>query len=259
MVSKEYIENKVSEYTMLSHLLKQGRIDKCIPWEDIEDRTRVYHDLQGDNNKNEFINWQLNAFLENYQRNLLQTQNKYLEIWIEKDALSSIFVKVAKPYTIPVIVCKGFTSVSFLNDYRERLKYQDNKKAVMLYFGDFDPSGIEMLEAMKITLSDDLGMNRIKYKRIALLKNDIMKYKLPHNPNALKKKDTRARKHLEIYGELAVELDSLRPDILEQKIKTAIDNELDIQIFNSEIRKYKEELNKLNKLKQKIKKVMGEA
>lgn len=255
MVSKEFIENKVSEYTMLSNLLKWGRIEGQIPWEDIEDRGRVYHNLTGWSNSESFIQASLKHFLSDYQRDLMQTQDQCFEIWIEKDALSSIFVKIAGPYTVPVVVCRGFSSVSFLNDFRERLNYQKNKKAVMLYFGDFDPSGMEMLTSMETTLKEEMGINNIEFKRIALLKEDISKYKLPHNPNALKRTDTRAKKHLESYGEIAVELDALRPDILEQKIETAIKNELNAKAFNSELKKHKKELDKLNELKQKVREI----
>ncbi|NOG42921.1 MAG: hypothetical protein HND38_15685 [Planctomycetes bacterium] len=38
-VSKGYIENKVSEYTMLSQCLKWARINGYISWDDMEDRT----------------------------------------------------------------------------------------------------------------------------------------------------------------------------------------------------------------------------
>jgi len=104
-------------------------------------------------------------------------------------------------------------------------------------------------------LKEEMGINNIEFKRIALLKEDISKYKLPHNPNALKRTDTRAKKHLESYGEIAVELDALRPDILEQKIETAIKNELNAKAFNSELKKHKKELDKLNELKQKVREI----
>ena len=141
LVGKGSIKNKVSEYTMLSNLLKWARIDGHIPWEDVEDRVRAYHDLTGWRDSEKFIEAYLKHFLSGYKRNLLQTQDKYIEIWIEKDALSSIFIKVAEPYTIPVVVCRGFSSVSFLNEFAERLEYNKDKQAVMLYFGDFDPFG----------------------------------------------------------------------------------------------------------------------
>lgn len=120
-MGKGYIENKVSQYTMLSNLLKWARIDGYIAWEDIEDRVRAFHDLTGWENSENFIQAHLRNFLRGYTRNLLQTQDKYIEIWIEKDALSSIFTRVAEPYTVPVVVCRGFSSVSFLNDFRVRL------------------------------------------------------------------------------------------------------------------------------------------
>jgi len=54
------------------------------------------------------------------------------------------------------VVCRGFTSVSFLKDYKDRFSYQENKRPILLYFGDFDPSGVEMLKAMEITLREEL-------------------------------------------------------------------------------------------------------
>lgn len=257
LVGKGYLENNVSEYTMLSNLLKWARINGYVKWEDIEDRVRTFHDLTGWENRDEFIQSEMRYFLDGYTRNLLQSQDKYIEIWIEKDALSSIFTRIARPYTVPVVVCKGFSSVSFLNEFKERLNSQKGKTQLMLYFGDFDPSGMEMLEAMKTTLRDELGIYGIVFKRVALLEEDIFTYRLPHSPNALKKTDTRARKHVEAYGELAVELDALRPDILEKKIKDAIEKELDVGAFNYEVKTYRTEFDKLNHLRERVIEFLG--
>jgi hypothetical protein len=122
----------------------------------------------------------------------------------------------------------------------------------MLYFGDLDPSGMEMLTAMEITLRQELNAPWIEFKRIALLEEDISTYKLPHNPKALKRTDTRANKHLAAYGELAVELDALRPDVLEQKIRSAIESELDIDAFNQEVEKNNSEFELLDRLKNDV-------
>lgn len=255
LVGKGFIENRVSQYTMLSNLIKWARINEYIPWEDIEDRVRAYHDLTGWTDKDEFIDQEVGNFLTGYNRDLLQTQDKYIEVWIEKDALSSIFTRIARHYTIPVVVCRGFSSASFLNDYRNRLNYYKykNRHPIMLYFGDFDPSGNEMLPAMETTLKDEMGVNGIELKRIALLKEDIFTYKLPHEAKALKRKDTRAKKHLQAYGELAVELDALRPDVLEKKIRESIESELDIGAFNTEVERHNIEFDLLNKLKEEAK------
>lgn len=252
LVGKEYIENNKSQYGMLSNLLKWARISGYISWDILEDRTRTFHNLAGWPSCQSFTKASLEYFLSGYSRDLLQTQDKYLEIWIEKDALSTVFTKVAEKYTAPVVVCRGFSSVSFLNDFKERLDVRQDKLPLVLYFGDFDPSGVEMLNAMKTTLNDELGVNGIEFKRVALLQDDIHTYKLPHNTDALKHTDTRANKHIISYGEIAVELDVLRPDILESKIKNAIEDEINIDAFNAEVEKNNDDLDKLNIIKEKV-------
>ena len=251
MVAQEYIKNNKSQYGMLSGLLKYARIEGYISWDDIEDRVRVFHDLRGFDDNEQFVNQELDLFLNDYRRDLLQSQDKQIEIWIEKDALSTLFTRVARYFTVPVIVCRGFSSVSFLNDFKNRAMYYESldRAVTMLYFGDFDPSGLEMLTSMKITLKEEMNVDNLEFKRIALLKEDIVEYSLPHNPDALKKSDTRAKKHIQAYGELAVELDALSPDILEKKARTAIENELDAELFNTEVELYHSELDKLNELK----------
>jgi hypothetical protein len=252
LVGKGFIENKVSQYGMLSGLLKHARLDGYISWDDIEDRVRTFHDLTGWRQSEDYIKTSIRRFLTGYQRDLLQSQNIYPEIWIEKDALSSIFTRVATPYTVPVVVCRGFSSVSFLNDYKERLSHHEGKEPVLLYFGDFDPSGMEILTAMETTLRDELNVKGIAFKRVALLKDDIARYRLPHSPEALKKTDTRASKHIAEYGEIAVELDALNPAVLEAKIREAIEAELDLDLFNAEQETNLQELDKLNGIKKQV-------
>ncbi len=252
LVGKGYIKNNKSQYGMLSKLLKNARINGYIPWECIEDRSRSCHVLTGWDNSRNYITDVTERFLTDYKRDFLQTQEKYIEIWIEKDALSTLFTKAAGPYGVSVVVCRGFSSVSFLNEYKTRILEHSDKLPVMLYFGDFDPSGVEMLKAMEETLSDELGVSNILFKRIALEVSDIIEYQLPHSPEALKKSDTRAAKHIAQYGQLAVELDALRPDILEQKIRVAIENEIDLGLYNIEQEKQAAELDKLNIIKKEV-------
>lgn len=256
LVGKGYIENKTSQYSMLSNLLKWARIDGYIPWEDIEDRGRVHHNLRGWYNSADYLKKTLGGYLRYYRRDLWKGQDKYVEVWIEKDALSSIFTRVCSTYGVSVIVCRGFSSVSFLHDFSKRV--MDTAVArdpVMLYFGDFDPSGIEMLESMKTTLTDELNLNiyGIEFKRIALALEDVSRYNLPHDPKALKRTDTRAEKHLERYGEVAVELDALRPDVLEEKIRIAIEEQIsDKRAFREQQEKGLRELESLEDLRDDI-------
>lgn len=60
---------------------------------------------------------------------------------------------------------------------------------------------------------------------------------------------TRAAEHLDAYGAVAVELDALRRDILEEKIARAIEPELDVGLFNAEVEKFRSETKKLDRIK----------
>ena len=249
LISENRIRNVKSEYTMLSGLCKWGRISGHIPWPDIEDRTRAFYDLSGWKSKGDFIERSLDSFLTGYRRDLLQSQDKFIEICVEKDALSSIFTRAAGPYGVSVLPAKGFNSVSALNEYRDRVKHWGaGKKPVLLYFGDFDPSGMAMLEAMQTTLKDEMDLPGVEYKRVALLEKDIADYNLPYDPDAIKKKDSRTKEFVKKYGPKAVELDALPPDVLTDRIKKAIEAELDMGAFDKEVEKHLEELKSLDGL-----------
>jgi len=122
----------------------------------------------------------------------------------------------------------------------------------MLYFGDFDPSGEEMAVAMGTTLREEMGIEDLRIEKIALSLEDISRYHLPHDPRALKKSDTRAQKHVERFGELAVELDALSPAVLEEKIRSSIESELALDLFNWEKEKEAEEVEGLQELKARV-------
>lgn len=239
LVAKQIIENKVSEYGMLSRLLKYARLEEFVPWGAIEDRLRVSTLNSGWNDKNHFVEGSIRYFLDGYRRHLQQDQEDHVEIWIEKDALSSIFQRVTGPYCIPVCVCRGFSSISFLHELSGRLSLaqENEQQPVILYFGDLDPSGEEMLPAMEETLLVEMGIREVEYKKVALTKADIEEYNLPHDPNAVKKTDSRYEKFVAKYGLYAVELDALPPNILEGKIQEAIESHVNMSIFeeNQEI------------------------
>ena len=236
LVSRQLIENKVTEYAMLSKLLKHARLAGLIRWEAIEDRLRESRLNRGWHDKNHFLNQDIKNFLVGYRRDLQRNQLNYVEIWIEKDALSSIFQRVANPYCIPVCVCRGFSSISFLHELSGRLitAYEDCQQPIILYFGDFDPSGEEMLPAMQTTLEDEMDVHSVDYVKVALTKDDIEEYNLPHDPGAVKKSDSRYQKFVEKWGHYAVELDALPPDVLEDRIREAIEEHIDMDEFRKQ-------------------------
>jgi hypothetical protein len=254
LVGRELIANTRSQYNMLSQLLKYGRLDGYIPWEDIEDRVRAVHSGTGWLNKEHFIGQTKRNLLRGYRRHLVQDQPVFFEVWVEKDALSGIFSRVTSQYCIDTVVCRGYSSVTFLNDYKERVLEHElgGQKPIMLYFGDFDPSGEDMFYAMRTTLEEEMDLPNVTFRKVALTREDITTYRLPHNPDAIKRSDTRAAGHVMRHGEVAVELDALPPDVLTEKIKAAIEGELNIQAFEEQAARERDDLVELDCLRQQI-------
>lgn len=254
LVGKGYLENKRSTYSDLSGVIKWARLDGLIGWNVIEDRTRSLNQRHYHDSKEAFVEGEKRLFLKGYSRNLLTGQQNYIEVWIEKDALSSLFERICDKYMIPVVVCRGFSSVSYIRDFvvRANERRESGQDITMIYFGDFDPSGMEMLESMKITIEEEFEFPGINYRRVGLLKDDIYQYNLPHSPKALKESDSRAEKFIREYGRYAVELDALRPDVLSGKLREAIEYELDMTTFEKQVEIYQKELDELKEIRERV-------
>jgi hypothetical protein len=251
LVAKQVIENNKAQYDMLSKLLKWARIDGHVSWDDIEDRVRTLHLGDGWPTKDAFVEDKVRSFLKGYRRHLIQDQDYYPEVWIEKDALAAIVSRVARGFCISTVVCRGFASVTFLNDYRERIQ-GERQAPVMLYFGDFDPSGMKMLDAMRETLEHELGVDGVIFDRIALNWDQVDQYDLPDNPDALKRKDPRTAEFVRLYGRHAVELDALPPDVLKGLVEEAILKYLDVERFNRQVRIHNREVRELSRVRGKV-------
>ena len=234
LVSRGDIKNNRSQYNMLSKLVKWMRIDSMLPWRALEDRSRTVTSKRGYETVEDFIRSQMDGFLRGYTRCLIQGQDKHIEVWTEKDALFRIFSEVVWPYCIRAVVCRGYSSVTFIADFFARAEkaMMRGQKPVVLYFGDLDPSGVQMLEATIETLENELGLWGVEFKRIALNPEHIDAYKLPFDPTAAKVTDPRYKKYVKRYGTIAVELDALHPAQLQNMIQEAIEAEVDMSLFH---------------------------
>ena len=103
-----------------------------------------------------------------------------------------------------------------------------------------EPNWSSLTSTSMLSSSSMVSVSR-RLEKVALTPRDIKEYQLPHDPRALKKTDTRAQKHVERYGELAVELDALPPNILEGKIRAAIEAEIELDLLNAEMERQESE------------------
>ena len=129
----------------------------------------------------------MGKYLGRYKRCRVQGQEYYIDTWCEKDALSQIFEDVAWPYCIRHTTCRGFDSATALRKFAERARDAISRKqwVVLLYFGDFDPSGLAAGDATQQSLlelsrtavteaQENLRLVRVKYRNGDATPTDIV-------------------------------------------------------------------------------------
>ena len=224
LVSKHIIENNKNEYQKLSNALVFARQQGIINWQWIEDRTRQPREVNMWSDLNDFFETVKKA----YRRDVWETQDNYIVVWVEKDALSGIFQKITSKYGVTLVVGRGYNSWSLKKELADMFERYEPKEPVVLYFGDFDPSGEDIYR----DIEESFRFFQISLKtieKVSLTKEDIEKYNLP--PDFAKKSDTRSKKFIAKNGDIAVELDALPADVLREKIKSSIEKYLNMEKF----------------------------
>ncbi len=240
LVSKDIIPNNDKEYAKLSNILKKGRMCGIVDWAAIEDRVRVpkipYY-VDG-------IDDAINDTILHYRLDRMKGQPRKVEIWVEKDALSNVLYRVSSKYHIRLMVNRGYSSVSAMYDAFKRLNNND----VILYFGDHDPSGMDMIRDVKERLND-FGLN-IDVKPVALNMDQINEFNPP--PNPAKITDPRAKWYINKYGPTSWELDALPPKELIRLTENAVQSIIDMNIYNDMIVEEQSQIKKLETLRWSI-------
>jgi hypothetical protein len=225
LVTKDIIPNKQAEYNKLSRLLKIGRMAGLIDWEIIEDRLRVpklpYWCLD--------VPDALQDTIRQFRLNRQMGQNVYVELWCEKDALSNVLYKISSKYHLNLMINRGYSSCTAMHDAFNRFKHCDwVDKKVILYVGDHDPSGLDMIRDIEKRLNEFGEFPEII--PIALTEEQINTYNPP--PNPAKMTDPRSDKYVKQHGHISYEVDALPPNILNQIVSQNVENHIDMSIFN---------------------------
>jgi 5S rRNA maturation endonuclease (ribonuclease M5) len=249
LVSKKIIPNTLSSYKRLSWILSNARKDGIILFDAIVDRTRIPIKETSWNGLRSYIK----AIKKKYKKTKWKGQKRYLEIWLEKDALRGVFEPITDMYDVYLVVGRGYPSLSSLYEAAKRFR-EANKPIQILYFGDFDPSGENIPKTIKKNLIKHFGIDKKNFhiRKVALTLRDIKKYKLP--PALTKSKDSRSKKFVQKYGDFCVELDALSREVLEEKLKKSIEKYLNYKKFQRRLEMERKEAKKLKKLIEKIEK-----
>ena len=164
----------------------------------------------------------LKATAEFYRRDLWEAMPVYVEIWCEKDALAGVLLEETKTYDVPLMVARGYSSISFLHSAAEAIEAKE-KPAHIYHFGDLDPSGVDAARDIEAKLRRYAPDAEIHFERVAVTREQAEAWNLPTRPT--KTTDTRAAK---FKGE-SVELDAIPAQKLRSLVKECIERHVDQQ------------------------------
>jgi hypothetical protein len=222
LVSRQVIENSRSAYQGVSNALVDARLEGLIPWTWLEDRLRRPSIYSGYKNPAHFAQ----VMKYRYYRDIWPTQPRRFEAWLEKDALSGIFTSVCSRYNVTLNVGRGYDGWDSIHNAAER--YGTGENWTILYYGDFDPSGDDMVRSLRERLGQLNSFPTII--KIALSMDDVTRYNLP--PNLTKPTDSRRAAFVAKHGDVSVELDALPPTVLEDSLQTEIEKLMDMSAFH---------------------------
>jgi hypothetical protein len=157
-----------------------------------------------------------------YRKSLWTTANSYVEVWLEKDALAGVIYPITSQYDVPLMVARGYASLSFLHSAAEHIG-DLRVPAYIYHLGDHDPSGVNAGEKIEETLRELAPDAEIQFQRVAVTTEQITEWNLPARPT--KQTDTRAKR---FGSQESVELDAIEPKHLRQLVEDAILQHVDL-------------------------------
>jgi hypothetical protein len=154
------------------------------------------------------------ALIDQYRLDRTAGQDVSLYLAVEKAGLVVQLESWFGDLGVPILALGGYSSQSYVNDVVSDVP--TDRPAVLLYAGDFDPSG-EDIDRDFVARTDCWD----KVIRIALSAEQVTQYQLPPNPG--KSTDSRAAGFVARHGELVqVEIDALPPETLRALFAEAI-------------------------------------
>lgn len=161
---------------------------------------------------------------QTYRRAIWDDQDVYVEVWLEKDALAGVLLPITSTYDVPLMVTRGYPSLSFLYSAAEVIAEED-RPAFLYYLGDHDPSGVDIPRAVEEGIRELAPAADITFERIAVLPEQIEQYGLQTRPT--KATDSRSKG---FEGE-SVEVDAIPAGTLREMVEGRICDHIDLDVL----------------------------
>ncbi|HVS37796.1 MAG TPA: hypothetical protein VMS17_19720 [Gemmataceae bacterium] len=215
LVAAGVVEKTENAYKAVGRVLVQMRCEGALPFEWIADNTRWMHKPATYASVEEAMR----QAARTYRRALWQGQDARVEVWCEKDALAGVLAEETARLDVPLMVTRGFSSLSFLYEASAAIAAQ-NRPAFLYYFGDHDPSGVHIDRNIERRLRELAPEAEIRFERVAVRPEQIDEMQLPTRPT--KRRDSRACGF--VGG--SVEVDAIPPAELRAMVRACIEQHI---------------------------------
>jgi hypothetical protein len=205
----------------VSSQLVYAREAGMIPWEWIVDETREAERQPSWADPTAYIA----AVQRSYRRDRWAVQPRRVEVWSEKGTVRGTLAPVLEAYGVAFRVMHGYASATAVYDVAD--ESQSLRHALLvLYCGDWDPSGLHMSEVDLPQRLAEYG-GAVELVRLALSVEDVADPVLPSFAADTKRSDTRWGWFTRHYGTRCWELDALSPVTLRTRVERAIQAVID--------------------------------
>jgi ParB-like chromosome segregation protein Spo0J len=226
-------------YSDLSDLLTRARIDGEVQWESMHDPTRPRTEWRQWDDVGTYMREQIDEFMTGYKRNLLVSQPSYVELVVEKLTVQEIAERAAGSYHVPVGVGRGYTSTTSLDDTADRYRASGKDRMILLIAGDLDPEGENIAETWGGCLRDEHHVRGLTVVKVGVNPDQVSKYNLA--PLPVKESSSRKPAFVSAHGKNVYELEAFEPQQLQNIIRDAIRDVLDLDLFREEQKKESED------------------
>lgn len=250
LVARDIIPNTLKSYNNTGQLVSEARLAGLIDWEMIEDRGREVHYPSHWRNPADI----LDAAAQSFRIDHWKGQPVYVEVMVEKDALSGILIPVCHKYDVRFSANKGYSSSSAMYEASKRILYQvkrcDCESVHIIYLGDHDPSGIDMTRDIqdRFELFTGIDDGSLTVDRLALNYDQVEQWNPPENP--AKTTDSRYAAYQSQYGKSSWELDAVEPKTLSELVSDHIIKLIDWDIWDEVDKKQGEMVGQLEQYAQ---------
>jgi hypothetical protein len=223
----------------VSAQLVYAREEGIIPWEWIVDEAREEECVLVWDDVDQCIRYTQAT----YRRDYWLDQPVRVGVWSEKGTVRGTLAPVLDRYQVPFLPTHGHNSATLTHDTAMR-EQADHRRWVVLYVGDWDPSGMDMSERDLPERLSRYGAD-VEIIRLAIVADDLTTLRALTFDSRAKEEEARRngargkkgfdsrRPWFEArYGRTCCELDAMNPNELRRRVEQAILAHIDAPAWN---------------------------